>query len=151
MMIENKCMMKKKSVNAIIIVLLCIIMITACGQKSTAEANMELLFGEWKCEDHPLENEAYYTGFITMYIQEDGSFRMSDAEAGNPVISGSLEFLSDKVLMLKCSTEEDFDPPPTWQSMNEEQEIMYSLTEEGKLHLTFKEEDAASTLVFVKQ
>ena len=150
-MIKNNCMMKKKSVNAIIIVLICMIMITACGQKSTAEANMELLFGEWKCEDHPLENEAYYTGFITMYIQEDGSFRMSDAEAGNPVISGSLEFLSDKVLMLKCSTEEDFDPPPTWQSMSEEQEITYSLSEDGKLHLTYKAEGAATTLVFVEQ
>ena len=150
-MIKNKCMMKKKSVNAIIIVLLCMIMITACGQKSTEDVNKDLFIGEWKCEDHPLQNEVYYTGFITMYIQKDGSFRMSDAEAGNPVISGNLEFLSDKVLILKCSTEEDFDPPPTWQSMNEEQEITYSLTEEGKLHLTYKEEDAASTLVFVKQ
>ena len=143
--------MKKKSVNAIIIVLLCMIMITACGQKSTEDVNKDLFIGEWKCEDHPLQNEVYYTGFITMYIQKDGSFRMSDAEAGNPVISGNLEFLSDKVLILKCSTEEDFDPPPTWQSMNEEQEIRYNLTEEGKLHLTYKEGEAASTLVFVKQ
>ena len=143
--------MKKKSVNAIIIVLLCIIMITVCVQKSTEDVNKDLFIGEWKCEDHPLQNEVYYTGFITMYIQKDGSFRMSDAEAGNPVISGNLEFLSDKVLILKCSTEEDFDPPPTWQSMNEEQEIRYTLTEEGKLHLTYKEKDAASTLVFVKQ
>ena len=126
-------------------------MTTACGQKSVAEENMDLLFGEWKCEDHPLENETYYTGFIAMYIKEDGSFRMSDAEAGNPVISGNLECLSEKYLVLKCSTEDDFDPPPTWQSMKEEQEIAYSFAEDGKLHMTYKEGESASTLVFVKQ
>ena len=126
-------------------------MITACGQKSAEDGNMDLLIGEWKCENHPLNNEAYYTGFIMLYIQEDGSFRMYDAEAGNPVISGDLECLSDKVLVLKCSTEDDFDPPPTWQSMKEEQEIAYSFAEDGKLHMTYKEEENASTLVFVKQ
>ena len=150
-MIKDNCTMKKRSVNAIIIVLLCIIMTTACGQKSVAEENMDLLFGEWKCEDHPLENETYYTGFIAMHINEDGSFRMSDVEAGNPVISGTMELLSEKDMILKCTTEDDFDPPPTWQSMHEEQEITYSLSEDGKLHLTFNEKDAASTLVFVKQ
>ena len=126
-------------------------MITACGHKSAEDINMDLFIGEWKCEDHPLKNEAYYTGFIMLYIQEGGAFRMSDAEAGNPVISGNLEFLSDKDLVLKCSTEDDFDPPPTWQSMSEEQEIAYNLTEDGKLHMTYKAGEAASTLVFVKQ
>ena len=145
--------MKNRSINALIILflLLCIIMITACGQKDTVEVDTDLFIGEWKCEDNPLKNEEYYTGFIMMYIQENGSFRMSDVEAGNPVISGNLEFLSDKDLVLKCSTEDDFDPPPTWQSMNEVQEIEYSFTEDGKLHMTYKEGAAASTLVFVKQ
>ena len=150
-MVKNNDMMKNRSMKGIIILLLFCFMITACGQKNAEDVNMDLFVGEWKCEDHPLKNDMYYTGFIVMYIQEDGSFRMFDAEAGNPVISGNLEFLSDKVLILKCSKEDDFDPPPTWQSMNEEQEIRYNLTEEGKLHLTYKEEDAASTLVFVKQ
>ena len=140
-----------KSMKVIIILLVCIIMITACGQKSTEDANMDLFIGEWKCENHPFETEAYYTGFIMMYIREDGSFRMSDAEAGNPVISGDLEVLSDKDMILKCSTEDDFDPPPTWQSMKEEQEIAYSFTEDGKLWMTYKDGEAASTLVFVKQ
>jgi hypothetical protein len=54
-------------------------------------------------------------------------------------------------MILKCTTEDDFDPPPTWQSMNEEQEITYSLAEDGKLYMTYKEGEAASTLVFVKQ
>ena len=145
--------MKNRSINALIILflLLCIIMITACGQKDTVEVDTDLFIGEWKCEDNPLKNEEYYTGFIMMYIQENGSFRMSDVEAGNPVISGNLEFLSDKDLVLKCSTEDDFDPPPTWQSMNEVQEIEYSFTEDGKLHMTYKEGEVTSTLVFVKQ
>ena len=143
--------MKNRKLKALIGLVLSIIMITACGQKNTEKVDMDLFVGEWKCEDNPLENEEYYTGFIMMYIQEDGAFRMSDVEAGNPVIFGNLELLSDKELVLKCNTEDDFDPPPTWQSMNEEQEIEYSFTEDGKLHMTYKEGEAASTLVFVKQ
>ena len=151
MMVKNNDMMKNRSMKAIIILLLFCFMITACGQKSVEDVKMDRFVGEWKCEDHPLKNDMYYTGFIVMHIKEDGSFRMSDAEAGNPVISGTMKLLSEKDMILKCTTEDDFDPPPTWQSMNEEQEIRYTLTEEGKLHLTYKEEDAASTLVFVKQ
>ena len=148
---KNNYRMKNRSIKAIISLLVCIIMMTACGQKSAEDAEIDLFIGEWKCEDHPLENEEYYTGFIMMYVQEDGSFRMSDTEAGNPVISGILELLSDKDMILKCSTEDDFDPPPTWQSMNEEQEMIYSFTEDGKLHMIYKDGKDASTLVFVKQ
>lgn len=143
--------MKKRSIKTILTLLLCVIMITACGQQKNEKPDMSLFIGEWMCDDNPLENEEYYTGFIMMHIQEDGSFRMSDVEAGNPVISGTLEFLSDKNLVLKCSTEDDFDPPPTWQSMEEEQEIEYSFTEDGKLHMIYHGGEVASTLVFVKQ
>ena len=143
--------MSNRSIKTMIILILCIITIAACGQKNNEIVDMDLFIGEWKCEEHPLENEEYYTGFIMMNIQENGAFRMSDVEAGNPVISGKLEFLSDKNLVLKCSTEDDFDPPPTWQSMSEEQEIEYSFTEEGKLHMTYKEGESLSTLVFVRQ
>ena len=122
--------MKNRKLKALIGLVLSIIMITACGQKNTEKVDMDLFVGEWKCEDNPLENEEYYTGFIMMYIQEDGAFRMSDVEAGNPVIAGNLELLSDKELVLKCNTEDDFDPPPTWQSMNEEQEIEYIFTKD---------------------
>ena len=150
-MVKNNYMMKNRSIKIVIFLLFCTILLTACGKINTEKTDMNMFAGEWKCEDHPLENEEYYTGFIMMDIQEDGSFRMTDAEAGNPVISGDLEVLSDKELVLKCSTEDDFDPPPTWQTMNEEQEITYSLTEDGKLHMTYKEGEAASTLVFLKQ
>ena len=150
-MVKNDYMMKRRSIKTIIILLLCVVMITACGKKSAEDVNRNLFVGEWKCEDHPLKNEAYYTGFIMMYIEEDGFFRMTDVEAGNPVISGNLEIISDKNLVLNCSTEDDFDPPPTWQSMNEEQEIEYIFTEDGKLHMTYKDGEIASTLVFVKQ
>ncbi len=148
---EKNDMMKNRNLKIVFVLLLCVTIITSCGQRSSDDVNTDLLIGEWKCEDHPLKNEEYYTGFIMMHVQKDGSFRMTDAEAGNPVISGDLKVLSDKELVLKCSTEEDFDPPPTWQSMNEEQEIAYSLMEDGKLQMTYKEGEAASTLVFVKQ
>ena len=150
-MVKNDYMMKRRSIKTIIILLLCVVMITACGKKSAEDVNRNLFVGEWKCEDHPLKNEAYYTGFIMMYIQADGSFRMTDTEAGNPVISGNLEFFSDKYLLLRCSTADDFDPPPTWQSMNAEQKIEYSFVEDDKLHMTYIAGDVASTLVFVKQ
>ena len=150
-MVKNNYMMKNRSIKTMILLLFCIIMITACGKTKAEKTDVDLFTGEWKCADHPLENESYYTGFLMMYIQEDGSFRMIDAEAGNPVISGRIEFLSDKELVLKCSIEDDFDPPPTWQSMNEEQEITYRITEDGELRMTYKEGEAAATLVFVKQ
>lgn len=143
--------MKNRSIKAMFILLLCIITISGCGQKNADKVDMDLFVGEWACEENPLENEEYYTGFITMYIEEDGTFRMSDVEAGNPVISGNLEFVSDTELILICNTEDDFDPPPTWQTMSEEQKIEYSFTEDGKLHITYKDGEVASTLVFVKQ
>lgn len=151
MNIKGGLVMKNRSLRAFSILLLCIIMTTACGPKNIGIVDMDLFVGEWLCEDHPVENEDYYTGFIMMYIQENASFRMTDVEAGNPVISGDLEFISDSNLILKCNVEDDFDPPPTWQSMNEEQEIEYSFTEDGKLHMTYKEGEVTSTLVFVKQ
>ena len=144
-------MMKKRSIKALFLLLLCGVMITACGQKNAGKENMDLFAGKWQCEEHPLQNEEYYTGFIMMSVQEDGSFRMSDVEAGDPVISGDLEFLSDKDLVLKCNTEDDFDPPPTWKTMKEEQKVTYSFTEDGKLHMTYQDGAGESTLVFVKQ
>ena len=68
LMINKNCMMNKKSVNAIIIVLLCIIMITVCVQKSTEDVNKDLFIGEWKCEDHPLQNEVYYFYHYTKFF-----------------------------------------------------------------------------------
>ena len=135
----------------LMIAFLCILMLNACGHGNTETKEMELLIGQWQCEENPLETEEYYTGFIAMDIQEDGSFRMTDVEAGNPVISGNIEIISDKELVLTCNTEEDFDPPSTWQSMKEEQTLEYCITEDGKLHMTYNEGDVVSTLVFVKQ
>ena len=135
----------KKNCTKIICLVLFLFLLSACGKKNS---DLEAFVGTWSCGETPVEHEDYYTGFIMLYIEEDGSFRMTDVEAGNPVISGEIEVLSETELVLKCDTEDDFDPPPTWKSMEEEQVVAYSFDEDGALHLSYESEEGTSTLVF---
>ena len=140
----------KKHCIQIICFVLCIFSLVACG-KQNVNSHVEAFVGSWSCAESPIEHEDYYTGFIMLYIEEDGSFRMTDVEAGNPVISGKIEVVSDTELVLKCDTEDDFDPPPTWTSMEEEQVVVYSFAEDGALHLSYESEEGTSTLVFLQE
>lgn len=144
----DKYMRKAKS---ILVILLCVMILCACGNKNIGLDNYPEFIGKWQCAEAPLEHPDYYTAYLMLVINEDGSFSMYDAEAGNPGLKGELQVISDKELSLDCNPEDDFDPPPTWQSMNEEQVIEYSFTEDGQLHMKYKEGELTSTLVFVKQ
>lgn len=117
-------------------------------QKAVDSSLLKPFIGEWKCGETPLEYEDYYTGFLTLRIQEEGTFSMYDVEAGNPGISGEIEILSDTELVLNCNAEDDFDPPPTWENMNEEQTITYKFASEYELHMMFENDGNISTLVF---
>ena len=54
------------------------------------------LEGTWRCEKSPLENKDIYTAYLTLDIDKDLSFNIYDAEAGNPVIRGSVKQKSIK-------------------------------------------------------
>ena len=88
----------------------------------------------------------------TVYIieNEDGSFSMYDAEAGNPGIKGTLQIVSENELQLNCNTEDDFDPPVTWGDMEETQKLTYEFVTDKELRVSFVYEDGKSTLVFTK-
>ena len=139
----------KKS-KGIVMTLIGIMMLCACGKKSEGlEANPEFV-GRWQCAEAPLEYPDYYTGYLVWAIEEDGSFSMFDAEAGNPGIAGMIQNISENELELACNTEDDFDPPVTWESMGETQIFTYEFVTDQELRVTFASEEGDSTLVFTK-
>ena len=106
-----------RNIKIIIVLVLCIALFCSCSPKSEGLGNRPEFVGKWQCADAPAEHPEYYTGYLKWNIDEDGSFSMYDAEAGNPGISGELQILSDKELEFDCNTEDDFDPPVTWEDM----------------------------------
>jgi len=139
-----------KKGKSIVVMMLCIIALCGCGKKNAGLGNYPEFIGRWQCAEAPLEHPDYYTGYLMWVINEDGSFSMHDAEAGNPGIAGELQIISDKELQFVCNTEDDFDPPVTWEDMQETQVVTYELVEEKELHVTFVSEEGNSTLVFYK-
>ena len=141
--------MKRNGIKLLVCIMAMVAVLCACGKQDTVDFGLLKPFiGAWQCSSSPLEHEEYYTGFLVMKVEEDGSFRMYDAEAGNPGISGRLDIISDSELILICDTEDDFDPPPTWEDMTEEQTITYEFVSESELHLVFENNGSMSTLVF---
>ena len=128
-----------------VILLLCV-----CGKNSTGLEDNPEFVGDWQCADAPMEHPDYYTGYIVWAVNEDGSFSMYDAEAGNPGIKGSMQIISENELQLNCNTEDDFDPPVTWGKMAENQKLRYEFITDKELKVSFVNEDGKSTLVFTK-
>ena len=140
-------MEKRKS---IVVMLFCMMILCACGKNNVGLEDYSEFIGRWQCAETPLEHPDYYTGYLMWVINKDGSFSMHDAEAGNPGIAGDLQIISDKELRLECNTEDDFDPPVTWEDMQEKQIVTYELIEEKEIHVTFVSEEGNSTLAFYK-
>lgn len=115
---------------------------------------IESFAGVWECEENPLNDPNHYTGYLKLEVSLQGEFSVYDAETGDPGLSGSLVILSDSRLQLLCSREGGFNPPPTWDSMQAEQELSYKFTTKsaGKLRLTYRDEQTgeSSTLIFNK-
>lgn len=112
-------------------------------------ANVDLE-GDWQCQEKP-EQEEYsdiYVGYIFLCIEDDGSFSMYDAEAGNPGISGTLTINFDGTMTLDCSDSKEFDPPTSWGDMKKVQDVTYEYNGDV-LKLTFDNgKDTPSTLIF---
>ena len=128
-----------------------LIILGACTKKNEGLENHPEFIGNWQCADTPLEHPDYYTGYLVWRIQEDGTFSMYDAEAGNPGIQGELQILSEQELQLVCNTEDDFDPPVTWENMKETQVIVYEFSTDKEMRVTFTSAEGDSTLVFTKE
>ena len=134
----------------IIMMLICIMALCACGKKGEEIEGFSVFEGRWQCAETPLEHPDYYTGYLVWMINADGSFSMYDAEAGNPGIIGNVQVISDKELELRCDAEEYFDPPVTWESMEEMQVVSYKFTSDKELIVSLMSEEGKSTLVFTK-
>ena len=127
-----------------------ILMLCACGKTEEGADEFHVFEGRWQCAETPLEHPAYYTGYLMWVINKDGSFSMYDAEAGNPGITGDIQILSDRELRLICNTKDDFDPPVTWENMEETQMVSYAFITDKELHVSLVSEEWESTLVFTK-
>ena len=128
-----------------------ILPITGCGKKQTQYLDFPAeMMGEWQCESGTLEDPSDYVGYFVLYINEDGTFSMYDAEAGNPGISGKMNILSEDQLQFSEIDKVDFDPPHSWQSMSYDQVITYQLDGMEELRLCYTDEKTGktSTLVF---
>lgn len=133
----------------------CILLFSCTEEETPVEDNtgsITAFLGEWECEDNPLNDPDNYTGYLKLRVDKDGSFMIYDTEAGNPGIEGRLSVISDSRLLLRCSGDENFEPPPTWSEMTRKQMISYTLKSEEKLYLTFKDDKSryTSTLIFDK-
>ena len=135
---------------SLVLVLICMMVLCSCGKKSEGLENISVFEGKWQCTETPLEHPEYYTGYLMLVINKDGSFSMYDAEAGNPGIKGTIQIISDKEIELRCNTEDDFDPPVTWESMEEMQVVSYKFTLDKELRVSLMPEEGKSTLVFTK-
>ena len=139
-----------KNLKIIVVLMLCVIITCACGKSNNGLEDNPKFVGNWQCADAPLEHPDYYTGYLVWAVNEDGSFSMYDAEAGNPVIKGTLQIVSENELQLNCNTEDDFEPPVTWGDMEETQKLTYEFVTDKELRASFVYEDGKSTLVFTK-
>ena len=139
-----------KKIKILVVLMLCVIILGACGKNDTGLESNPKFVGSWQCADAPLEHPDYYTGDLVWAVNEDGSFSMYDAEAGNPGIKGTLQIVSENELQLNCNTEDDFDPPVTWGDMEETQKLTYEFVTDKELRASFVYEDGKSTLVFTK-
>ena len=122
------------------------------------EVNKEALkpfVGEWDCQESPLEergSEDYtYVGYFDLRVEEDGSFSMYDAEAGNPGISGMMYPETDGSVQLDCDTD-DFDPPFCWTGIKKDSILQASFGEENGIEVLYlaytNEAGEVYTLVF---
>ncbi|MGF6375795.1 hypothetical protein M2140_000865 [Clostridiales Family XIII bacterium PM5-7] len=126
--------------------------LNGCKEKEEpveTQSELEPFVGAWECEGNPLNDPQYYTGYLKLEIQEDGTFSMYDAEAGNPGLSGKLIINENDELELDCD-EVEFDPPPNWSDMKTKEILKYKFKSEKKMHLTYTSEETgdASTLIF---
>ena len=134
----------------IVLILICIMVLCSCNKKDEGSERLMAFEGSWQCAESPSEHPAYYTGYLVWTINKDGSFSMYDAEAGNPGIAGNIQVVSEDEIRLHCNTEDDFDPPVTWESMKETQEVSYKFITENELQVSLMTEESNSTLVFIK-
>lgn len=146
--------MGKKVLTMALALTLCLGCFALNGCKEKKEPTLEKFdltpfVGVWECEDNPLNDPGYYTGFLKMEIKENGEFSLYDAEAGNPGVAGKLTLTGDDTLELNCEVE-DFDAPPNWSTMGKQQQINYKFKSEEKLYLTYTDEETgeSSTLIF---
>lgn len=121
---------------------------TAMDSAGTAQSALRPFCGEWDCRETAVENTEYYTGYMELYVQEDGTFSIYDAEAGNPGIEGTMQIESENTLTLHCDDSEEFEPPATWENMQKTQQIAYQFVDDNTLELIYKDDQQKSTLVF---
>lgn len=148
--------MGKKTLTIALALTVCLgcFVLNGCGEKNepTPEKfGITPFVGAWECEDNPLNDPGYYTGYLKLKVEKNGDFSLYDAEAGNPGVAGKLTLTGDDTLEIDC-IDEDFDVPPNWSTMEKKQQLIYRFKSEEKLYLTYTDEETgeSSTLIFCR-
>ena len=146
---QNRRVLRKFNIQAGILMIMILLAAgsTGCG----SDRKIEPFCGEWNCQENAVGNDEIYTGYMELDVQEDGSFSIFDAEAGNPGITGKMKIDSDDALTLYCDDNVDFDPPATWETMDKTQQIQYVFSDENTLQLTCANGKEKSTLIFERK
>ena len=140
------------------LLLLCFALLTACDSEPVVdEEDYNRLLGYWECQDTTLEErgteDSHYVGCYGLRVFNDGTFTLTDVEAGNPGIAGWMYPDGGGNMPLKCD-EGDFDPPYLWMEMGMKTDstLQYSFHEDDgteQLYLIYADrKDTVSTLVF---
>ncbi len=150
----------RKKLCGILTVISILVLFTACDNIGNVETtgNDELnkvrvvnFVGEWECEENPLNDPDNYTGYMKLIIDEDGNFRLYDGDTGESLLEGGIAVPENDYLVMSCNTNKNFNPPPTWDTMEIIEQIKYKFKSEGKLYLTYEsDETPRSTLIFDK-
>ena len=114
---------------------------------------MEWFEGTWECEENPLNDPDNYTGYIKLKFDDKGGFRFYDGETDKTFIKGFITLSGDRYMVLTCNNGEDeFNPPPTWDTMGPVEEMKYKIKSEDKLYITYNENRRIrSTLIFSRE
>ena len=94
------------------------------------------LVGDWRGAGYEIGTDRY-TGYLSMHINEEAEFSISDVEGGNPGIKGVLDVLDETTLDFDCEADEDFDSP--WPGMEKRDQVEYHFYNNDQIRLTHGE------------
>lgn len=139
---------KKAVIWAIGTVLMLSVGFDICTQKNRVVASNQKeqysLVGSWVGAGYRIGTDCY-TAYLSMTINEDGEFSVTDHEAGNPGIKGVLDVLDETTLDFDCEADEDFDSP--WPGLKKRDQVEYHFYNNDQIRLSHGE----TSIVFYRE
>jgi hypothetical protein len=116
---------------------------TVAQAASNTNVTMSDFIGDWEASGYALGKDIY-TGYLSMRVEDDGSFSIYDQEAGNPGIEGKMTVVDSETIKLECGSD-DFDSP--WPGLQLTDELEYHFYNANQVRITYKDK----SIVFSKK